>query len=130
MRLLAILGILLLIAACNAPATATPPAEADATDATDATDAAGGDATTVTISDFDFGDDITVPAGTTVTFANEDGAAHTVTEGTDGEAAVAAAFDEEVASGASVDVTFDEPGTYDVTCRFHSTMNMTVTVEG
>jgi plastocyanin len=89
----------------------------------------GGDADTVVISGFDFGDDITVPAGTTVTFQNDDDAAHTVTEGTDGSPAEGAAFDEEVEGGASVEITFDEAGTFDVTCRFHPDMQMTVTVE-
>jgi plastocyanin len=92
-------------------------------------DGGGGDADTVVISGFDFGDDITVPAGTTVTFQNDDDAAHTVTEGTDGSPADGAAFDEEVDGGASVEITFDEAGTYDVTCRFHPDMQMTVTVE-
>jgi plastocyanin len=78
---------------------------------------------------FDFPDDITVSAGTTVTFINHDGGAHTVTEGTDGVASPDAAFDEEVAAGASAEIVFDEPGTYQVTCLIHPTMNMVVTVE-
>ena len=69
---------------------------------------------------------LTVPAGTTVTFT--DTAGHTVTEGTDGVAVEDPIVDEE--GGADVPVTFDEPGTYNITCKIHPSMNMTITVEG
>ena len=117
---LIIVSVLTLIAtACT---QASPPA----------TDDGGGGAAgnTVTITASNFGDDITVAAGTTVTFVNNDSLGHTVTEGVDGEIADGARFDEDVAAGESVEVTFDEPGTYQVTCEVHPTMNMTVTVEG
>ena len=29
-----------------------------------------------------------------------------------------------------IEVTFDDPGTYDITCKIHPAMNMTITVEG
>ena len=32
--------------------------------------------------------------------------------------------------GVNVPVTFDEPGTYNITCKIHPSMNMTITVEG
>jgi plastocyanin len=92
--------------------------------------AGDGETATVMMMGYEFSDDITVAAGTTVTFINHDGGAHTVTEGVDGVAASGAAFDEEVPAGGSVDIAFDEPGTYDVTCLIHPTMNMVVTVEG
>ena len=126
-RLLPIASIATLILVLSACAASPSPAPAD--DGAEGGDG-GAEATTVTISGSSFGDDITVPAGTTVTFNNEDSLPHTVTEGTDGEAAADAAFDNDVAAGASTEVTFDEPGTYDVTCRIHPSMNMTVTVEG
>ena len=69
---------------------------------------------------------LTIPAGTTVTFTDTSG--HTVTEGTDGEAVDDPIVDEE--GGSDIDVTFDEPGTYNITCEIHPTMNMTITVEG
>jgi plastocyanin len=90
----------------------------------------GGEAETVVISNFSFGDDITVPVGTTVTFQNDDDAEHSVTEGTNGTPVDGAAFDDDVEGGASVEIVFDEAGTFDVTCRYHPTMQMTVTVEG
>lgn len=98
-------------------------------DAAGGSDAGGGTAT-VMIMGFDFPADMTVAAGTTVTFVNHDAGAHTVTEGTDGVAAPDAAFDEEVPAGGMVEIVFDEPGTYDVTCLIHPTMNMVITVEG
>jgi plastocyanin len=53
-----------------------------------------------------------------------------VTEGTDGEAVDDPIVDEEIEQNGSVSVTFDEPGTYNITCKIHSSMNMTITVEG
>lgn len=70
--------------------------------------------------------DLTIPAGTTVTFTNTAG--HTVTEGTDGQAVDDPIIDEE--GGSDITFTFEEPGTYTLTCRIHSSMNMTITVEG
>lgn len=96
---------------------------------TDAGDAGGGTAT-VMMMGFDFSGDITVAAGTTVTFLNHDGGSHTVTEGTDGVAVADPVVDAEVPAGGSLDVTFDEPGTYHVTCEIHPTMNIVITVEG
>lgn len=75
-------------------------------------------------------DELTVATGTEVVFVNDDSFAHTVTEGTDGQAADDAFVDEEVAGSGEVRVTFDEAGTFDITCRFHPEMQMTVTVEG
>jgi plastocyanin len=121
LRLAPFVALTLLLAACAAASSPTPAAEEDGD--------GGGEASTVTISGSSFGDDITVASGTTVTFNNEDSLPHTVTEGTDGTAVEGAAFDEEVAAGASVDVTFDEAGSFDVTCKIHPSMSMTVTVE-
>lgn len=75
-------------------------------------------------------EELTIAAGTEVTFLNTDAAAHTVTEGVDGVAAEGARFDMELAANQADSVTFDEPGTYQVTCLFHPSMNMTVIVEG
>jgi plastocyanin len=69
---------------------------------------------------------LTIPAGTTVTFTDTSG--HTVTEGTDGTAVDDPIVDED--GGSDVPVTFDEAGTYNITCKIHPSMNMTITVEG
>jgi plastocyanin len=89
---------------------------------------AGGDGgETVSLSGAQFAPGtLTIPAGTTVTFTNTSG--HTVTEGTDGQAVDDPIIDED--GGADIEFTFDEPGTYNLTCKVHSTMNMTITVEG
>ena len=69
---------------------------------------------------------LTIPAGTTVTFTDTSG--HTVTEGTDGTAVDDPIVDEQ--GGSDIPVTFDEVGTYNITCKIHPFMNMTITVEG
>ena len=74
--------------------------------------------------------ELTVPVGTEVTWVNADSFAHTVTEGTDGQAAEDPIVDEDIDQNGSVSVTFDEAGTYEITCEFHPSMQMTVTVEG
>lgn len=85
----------------------------------------------VTITDFAFSEgELTIAVGDTVTFRNAGSAPHTVTEGTDGAEAEDSSFNEQVGPGDEVEVTFDEAGTFDVTCLFHGTMNMTVVVEG
>jgi plastocyanin len=69
-----------------------------------------------------------VKAGTQVAYQNKDQTAHTVTNGENGVAAAGAAFDREVAAGATVTITFDKAGTVKVTCKIHPTMNQTVEV--
>jgi len=84
----------------------------------------------VIIASRSFGPDITIPVGGEVTFVNNDGAGHTVTNGENGQAGADPLFDVDLAAGATSDpITFDTPGTYPVTCKIHSSMNMTITVE-
>ncbi|HEX2222116.1 MAG TPA: plastocyanin/azurin family copper-binding protein [Candidatus Limnocylindria bacterium] len=130
--------LLLLLAACGGGTATAPPTEsagedhgAHETGAPAETGAGGGESMEVALADFAFAPtELTVPAGTTVTFTNEDSALHSVSEGSDGQVADDAAFDEDVEGGASVEITFDESGTVQVTCKYHPSMNMTVTVEG
>ena len=75
-------------------------------------------------------EELTIAAGTEVSFLNADSAPHTVTEGTDGQAAESPIIDEELAPNQGTSFTFDEPGTYELTCLLHPSMNMTVVVEG
>ncbi|MDX6587018.1 MAG: hypothetical protein QOI31_1491 [Solirubrobacterales bacterium] len=88
------------------------------------TESSTGTGDSVEIADFEFGpEEITVPAGTTITFTNEDSAAHTAT-------ADDSSFDtEELGKGDSAEETFDEPGTYTYYCRFHVVMKGSVVVE-
>ncbi|HLE59270.1 MAG TPA: plastocyanin/azurin family copper-binding protein [Candidatus Limnocylindria bacterium] len=86
-------------------------------------------ATSVEIAQFSFGDDITVDAGSAVAFGNEDTVGHTVTEGTDGQAAQDACVNKGLSGGGIVVVTFTEVGDYQITCRIHRTMQMVVHVQ-
>jgi plastocyanin len=103
----------------EAPASEAPASEA------------AGEETRVTIDGSAFDPaELTVAAGTEVNWENADSFAHTVTEGTDGQAVGDPIVDEEIAQDGTVSVTFDEPGTYEITCEIHPSMHMTVTVEG
>ena len=75
-------------------------------------------------------DELTVDAGTTVTWVNMDDVDHTVTAG-DKDAPMPDDFDLELAEqGSEATFTFDEPGTYAYFCVIHpSTMTGTVVVE-
>jgi plastocyanin len=72
--------------------------------------------------------ELTISAGTSVRFVNQDTLAHTATHGHNGAPDEDPLFDERLARDDTATVTFDRPGTYQVTCRFHPTMNMTITV--
>ena len=110
--------------------TAAEPSEAVGSEATEPSEDADG-GRTITITDFAFSEgELTVAVGDTVLFRNSGSAPHTVTEGTDGVEAEGSSFNEQVGAGEEVEVTFDEAGTFDVTCLFHPQMNMTVVVEG
>ena len=127
--LLATMAILL--AACGGAAESTPAGDGGgaATASPSAEDGGDGGETGNTVSmagnTFSPGS-LTIAAGDTVTFT--DTATHTVTEGTNGTAAEDPIVDE--SGGADIEVTFDEPGTYNITCKVHPEMNMTITVEG
>jgi plastocyanin len=67
---------------------------------------------------------ISVPAGTTVSWFNNDGVSHTVTSDS-------GAFDSgAIAPGGSFGVTFSAPGAYTYHCAFHPMMTGTVVVTG
>ncbi|CAN5494375.1 hypothetical protein BH10ACT11_BH10ACT11_00560 [soil metagenome] len=86
---------------------------------------ASGKGDTVDISNFKYDPpDLTVMAGSKVTFTNSDTAAHTATSDTEG------AFDTDtLQKGDSKAVTLDKPGTFTYYCRFHSFMHGTITVK-
>ncbi|MEO7295675.1 MAG: plastocyanin/azurin family copper-binding protein [Candidatus Limnocylindria bacterium] len=136
-------GLVLILAACTGTPEATISETVGATiseersqtesaapsESAEASEDAGEEAT-VRLSQFAFDtEELTIAAGTEVSFVNADAAAHTVTEGTDGEAADDPIIDEELQQNGTASFTFDEPGTYQITCLFHAQMNMTVVVE-
>lgn len=73
--------------------------------------------------------ELTVTVGTTVTWVNQDELGHTITHGTAGAPANDAAFDVPLSAEQTVSYTFEEAGTYPVTCKIHPDMQMTVIVE-
>jgi plastocyanin len=122
----------LLLAACGSTAESTPADDGDGAVATASPSAEGGGdgeetGNTVSLAGGQFSPtSLTIAAGDTVTFTGTAG--HTVTEGTDGTAVDDPIVDE--TGGADIEVTFDEPGRYNITCKIHPAMNMTITVEG
>ena len=133
----AIAALILLLVACGGGDADSSVADdggdtdASAGDASAGADGGGSGGDQVELTGFAFSpSELTVAPGTTVTFVNNDTSPHTVTEGSDGTPADDARFDEDVADGEQVTVTFDEAGTYEITCTLHPEMNMTVTVEG
>jgi plastocyanin len=150
-RSAALIGILaLVLAACASPAaspsateattpsptevatpSASPSAEASESESAEPSEDATAEEVRVRLESSVFDpSELTIPAGTTVLFLNADSYAHTVTEGTGGQAVDDPIVDREIAQNRSVRVTFDEPGTYDITCEFHPSMQVTITVEG
>jgi len=127
--LLAVIAALVVVlAACSSGASPSASASAEAAEQS----AAAEDEPEVRIvaSNFEPGD-LTVSVGTEVVFINDDGFGHTITEGTDGNVVDDPIVDEEIdGGGGEVRVTFDEAGTFDITCEIHPSMQMTVTVEG
>lgn len=120
-RLLLVLTSLLVFAACSpAPAAANP---------TPAEGAPAASTVEVALKDFRFSPaDITIKAGTTVVWTNQDSTAHTVTSGT--RAAPTDLFDSgDVASGDTFSFTFTTPGVYAYHCTPHQGMDGTITVE-
>ena len=79
----------------------------------------------VSIAGFAFGPQaITVKAGDSVTWSNDDGAPHTVTF-KDGSAGA-----KSLSPGQTFARTFEKPGTYEYFCSFHPYMTASVTVQG
>lgn len=111
-----VLSLTLVLAACGGGGS----------DASAEGSSADGGGETVSLAGAQFApSSLTIPVGTTVTFTNTGG--HTVTEGSDG-----VAVDDPIVNqqgGSNITVTFDEAGSYDITCMIHSSMNMTITVE-
>ncbi len=133
-------GLVLILAACGGTVSSgtfatvgaeisDEPSETESAGPSESAEAAGDEAT-VRLVQFEFDtEELTIAAGTEVSFVNADAAAHTVTEGSNGEASDDPIIDEELEQNKSTAFTFDEPGTYEITCLFHAQMNMTIIVE-
>ena len=107
-----------LLGACGGDDDGDAAAEDTASSAADGT---AGDA--VNIADFTFSPStLEIEAGTTVTFTNEDGFAHTAT-------AKDKSFDSgNLEQDATFEHTFDTPGTYEYLCAIHNSMTGSVVV--
>lgn len=70
-----------------------------------------------------------VEAGTTVTWTNKSDVNHTVTSGARGDTDAGELFDSgSIAPGGSFSFTFEDAGSYEYFCDFHSGMDAEVTV--
>lgn len=125
-------GVLILSACASgltrygAPPPPTPGALAAATAAATpvAADAGAGDATAVVIKEFAFGPaTLHVPAGSTVTWSNQDLVAHTVTADDGSFDSGNLQFEQDFQQ------TFRSPGTFSYLCAIHPTMVATVVVD-
>jgi len=102
----------------------TEPAGTEPSDTTTGSSGQQGAADEVTIADFAFDPaEIEVAAGATITWTNEDSATHTVES--DDETLMSGDLD----NGATYEMTFDEPGTYQYVCGIHPNMEGTVIVK-
>ena len=117
--LLAVVALVALVG-CGGSA-ASPPATGGSTSAPAGSGSAAA-GTAVTIANFAFSPaDVTVKVGDSVTWTNNDSAAHTV---------AFAAFDSgQIAPGATYTHKFDTAGTFDYKCSIHPNMTAKVTVQ-
>jgi plastocyanin len=117
---LVITSLLVLTACSPAPAVANPTPAEGAPDAS---------TVEVALRNFRFSPaDITIKAGTTVVWTNQDSTAHTVTSGT--RDAPTDLFDSgDVGNGETFSFTFATPGVYPYHCTPHQGMDGTITVE-
>jgi plastocyanin len=113
----------------QAAESASAGASAAASASVEASPAASGATATVTITNSNFGPDITIAPGTAVTFDNADPLPHTATEGSNGVKVSDALYDLQLPPGSSESYTFADAGDYKVTCTLHPQMNMTITVQ-
>ncbi len=99
---------------------------------------AGAGSATITLggSSFTGNTNVTIKAGESVTFDDSSGGTHMLVTGTDGQLAAAAGAPSELSSGSGLalqagdtkTITFATPGTYQITCTIHPSMQATVTV--
>jgi plastocyanin len=124
------LAMLLVLAACS-PAASSPAESAPESAPESAAESAAGGGNVVGMASSSFSPaTITISAGESVEFTNDDSVSHRIVEGEDGTEVDDPAFEAlELAAGDSSSVTFDEPGEYLVTCTIHPNMQMTVIVE-
>jgi plastocyanin len=114
-----LLVIICLIAGCTSGQSPAPSAAATA--------APAGPAHAITIKNFAFSPStLTVKAGSTVVWTNEDGAPHQIASD---DGAPAPFTSSSLATGASFPFTFTQAGTYPYHCSIHPSMTGTIVVQ-
>ena len=131
-------GMAILVAACTPAAEPAPRSAGQASSSRAAAESEPGagsrtpvaatETVQLTVSQFE-PTELTIAIGTEVSFVNAAGFEHTVTEGTGGQPVENPIVDESVAAEGTITVSFDNAGTYELTCRIHPTMHLTITVE-
>jgi plastocyanin len=118
------LVIALLAAACSSSSATTAPTAAPTSPATAPSSGGGGAAgTAVTIKDFAFDPTtLTAKVGQEITWTNQGNATHSVTFDTGGVDSGS------LSSGMTFKQTFNTAGSFTYHCKFHSSMQGTVTV--
>jgi plastocyanin len=91
--------------------------------------AGGGSEVIIQGTSFTVGE-LTVAAGSSVTFINQSALAHNIVEGENGVAAAGSRVSQPLSPSASAEISFDESGDYLITCTIHPVMNMVVHVTG
>jgi len=115
-----VISSLLLLTACSPAPAVTNPTPGD--------NAPGASTVEVALKNFRFSPaDVTIKAGTTVVWTNQDSTSHTVTSGT--RDTPTSLFDSEVGPGETFSFTFTTPGVYPYHCTPHQGMDGTITVE-
>ncbi|MFH1104348.1 MAG: cupredoxin domain-containing protein [Actinomycetota bacterium] len=115
-------ALTLLTAACGDDTATTTTAAVTTTAEVTTTAAAGGTQVDIQGSAFHPGE-LTVSAGTTVIWTNQDQFTHTTTSD-DGF------WNQSLGNGETFEFTFDTPGTYAYHCNIHPSMTGTITVTG
>jgi len=120
--LFSIICTVMIILACTVAGCSSTPAPSSAP-----VQSASPGGNTITIKNFAFDPSVlTVKAGTTVTWVNNDGAAHTIVSDTGTPASFSS---DPFATGASYTFTFTQPGIYPYHCSIHPTMKGEIIVQ-
>ena len=115
-----VIFLMILVVGCSQPPASAPTQNTPTT----ASPAASGKLISVTIQGFKFSPaDVTVNAGDTVEWTNEDSTPHTV-ESSDGSLK-----SDELAKGDKYRFTFTKAGKHDYICGIHPSMHGSVTVQ-
>ena len=120
------LTLTMLVACADTRPAADPAVPSASPPAVPSSDAQQGEA--ISINRFAFTpENLSVPAGTTVTWTNDEDSLHTVTSGT--PESPSGLFDTgEIDTGVEFPFTFDEPGSYPFFCARHDFMTGEITV--